>query len=81
VCEGSIVECSNSGFDLIDIFASDEAIIKVDSQQLLEEGNECTNASCSNIFGLNNFALTAPDQGSVDVKAAQDTETKMNAEM
>jgi len=33
-------------------------------------------ASCSNIFGLNNFVLIAPDQGSVDVKAASDTEHK-----
>ena len=73
-CEGAFAECSSSGVHLIDILASDQAVVEADSKQLLEQGNECIDAFCENSLGENVYGVTALDRSSVDAKAAQDVE-------
>ena len=63
-CEGAFAECSSSGVHLIDILASDQAVVEADSKQLLEQGNECIDAFCENSLGENNFNVFASGQGS-----------------
>ena len=74
VCEGAFAECINSGIDLIDIFASDQATIEIDSQQQLEQGNECKDmADCEN-SGVQALSTFASDQASINSKDDQSIE-------